>query len=180
MNRTKIPNQCRYFNIRFYIVYYPLKAFTIVELMVVMLLSLIVFGAALTTYQLLYKQFTHYEKISTMGLEMQLLHTFLQQDWNNSQSVNVKNRAVFFKKQPSNIIYHFENEYIVRFIDHAFQKTDTFFIQHQLPLFYFENKPQMEGLIDKMDIQWQLYGKPYETRYQKIYSAEDLMTRNKK
>ena len=179
MNKTKIPDQSRYFGTLSYPFYYSLKAFTIIELMVVMLLSLIVFGVAATTYRLLYKQFTHYEKVSTIGLEMQLLHTLLQQDCNNSQSMKVRNKAIFFQKTPFDVIYNFENEYIMRFIDNAFQKTDTFFIQYQLPFFYFENKPQIEGLIDKMEIQWQLYDKPYKVTYHKVYSAEDLITKNK-
>ncbi len=123
------------------------KSFTLSEILVVIIITVIVIGLAFTVLNLVKKQTNsierNYERISKI--------TFLKQslwiDFNKYETIeyNSNEKTLFFKSELDSITYLFDNEIII-------QNIDTLKLNLKIDKVFFEGNEVQNGIIDGIRI----------------------------
>jgi len=122
-----------------------IKAFTISEMMVALLITLIVVGMAFSVLHLTQKQMLGLQR----GLERTTSTNLLQQalwiDFSTYSSAvyNAKRKTLYLKNEISHKEYHFTDT-------HVFREKDTFALRLTAKTFYFNGNEVWHGPIDAM------------------------------
>lgn len=156
-----------------------LKAFTLMELLVAMLISTIVVGISYQAYHIVYQQYMSYRKNNQLINNVFMLHTALQTDFMNAKFVNKKEDAVVMKDKDGNkIIYFFDQNYILRNVN---EMQDTFFVSaNDMHLkFISEDQKATEGIIDEFYFTSLVAGEEEHFHFSKTYAADVLMEAEK-
>lgn len=125
-----------------------LKAFTLSEMIVVLLVTTIVVGMAFAVLRLVQGQMqgigADYEK----NTEMNLLRQSLWVDFNcfNKIRLDPSKEVLTFFNELEEVTYEFKNGQIIK-------QKDTFNIKLYTTKFYFDNTPRTFGEIDAIDLQ---------------------------
>ncbi len=110
-----------------------LPAFTLYELIIVMVLSSILTGIAFYAYSNLQQQLVNYDTYTNQSIEVLRLHTLLQRDASQSYEKQIIDNQWVFKQHSHTIIYHFHDNFIVRQVniweDSLENPMDTFSIK---------------------------------------------------
>ena len=153
-----------------------ISAFTIMELMVVSVLTAILIGGAITAFQLIDQQFRDYHQQSSTSLNYSSLHTLMQEDISEAIQLEViEGQKLLLKKDNYDLQYHFESGRIIRQALLPNVRPDTFALQLKQIYFAFRGRQQSEGPIDLLqcEIQDGLFIYPFT--FHKHYSAGDLI-----
>lgn len=124
-----------------------IKAFTLGEMLVVLLLTVIVVGAAFTVLRLVQQQMYGIDKNYERNTELNLLSRSLWIDFNQSDGVwyDHKLNTLHFKNEYAETTYQFAKNQIIK-------ETDTFTIQVTQLEFFFNGDAKEQGEIDAMDL----------------------------
>ena len=106
--------------------YIALTAFTIYELVVVMMLSSILIGIAFYAYSNLNQHLNNYNTYTNHSIEVLRLHTLLQFDANQSFDKQIRDNRWLFKHPNYVTTYHFYDDFITRGVTISDSPIDTF------------------------------------------------------
>ncbi|MEM1258495.1 MAG: hypothetical protein AAGH81_08205 [Bacteroidota bacterium] len=122
------------------------RAFTINEMLVVLLLTTIVVGIGFAVLQLIQRQMGGIHRNYGHNTELNLLRQSLWIDFNQSDGVwyDSKSGQLFFANEIKEVTYHIHKDKVIK-------ETDTFGIPFREYHFFFKGEVQKEGEIDALD-----------------------------
>lgn len=125
------------------------KAYTIVEMIVTMLITSVTISIAYSSFRIINGQFGQYKTRSHRNYELVLLDKFMMKDFTNASRIVRKSEGYSCQYPDKNIDYEFEDTYILR----KSNLIDTFKLKIQEPKFYFMNEEEFVpgSLIDKVE-----------------------------
>jgi len=124
-----------------------IKAFTLSELLVVLLLTVVVVGLAFAILNLVQKQMSTTRKNYDNGTELQQLRQVLWRDFRSYQHsfFSKQEEKLIFENEMERVQYTFLQNYLIR-------EQDTFKIQLARKVFYFEGGAVQEGRINALEL----------------------------
>ena len=124
-----------------------IKAFTLSEMLVVLLLTVIVVGLAFAILNLVQKQMGTARDNYENGAELSRLRQVLWRDFRSYPSVyfSEKEQQLLFKNEIDQMYYTFSKDMVVRDID-------TFRISFTEKKFFFEGNITTEGVINALEL----------------------------
>ncbi len=156
-----------------------LKAYTLIEVIVTLLLSVIIIGAAITGYSLINEQFRIFDISTKQSLDILQFNAMMKTDIDRCEAIFYENEQLVLKQKNNVIIYRFEenkvfrNEQSVAYEEEINSKEiDLNIIKVET---YFEGEIQYFGIIDRFTLQINNFGEPRILPYSKKYSAVQLM-----
>ena len=122
-----------------------IKAFTLAEMMVVLLLTTLVVGMAYSVLHLVQKQMAGIENNFENRTELNRLRQSLWTDLNRYEYAyyNARQHRIELSSEIKGITYELEEKFIVK-------ERDTFFMSPEEWSFYFEDRGQSAGPIDAL------------------------------
>lgn len=152
-----------------------LAAFTMVELIAVMVLSGLIFSMAMLVINIVQTQGKHQDQQHKEVLEIEQLSALLKKDAYVSKAIWVEQQQLFFEFDKHSIIYHFKDENICRSIVHANIHTDTFL----LPSLRFQASWKLqniqEGRVDAIELETKFFEQNFTIFIQKKYDYKTLL-----
>ena len=120
-----------------------IKSFTLSELLVAMIITLIVVGLAFTVLNLVKKQIHTIQRNYNRTSELAFFKQRIWLDFNNYSHINFdsKSNQLILKSETDSIFYNFNQEYILR-------NTDTLKTKVQIEKLCFEGTNVNSGRID--------------------------------
>jgi hypothetical protein len=154
-----------------------LKAYTIMEMIVTMLIAGITISMAYSSYKIISGQFGQYKTNSQRNYDLILFDKLLLKDFINSNQVIRQSNGVKCVYNDKAIEYLFENIYVIR----KSEITDTFKIVISNPKFYFLNEDNFvpEVLIDKVEFDGIIGNDTLPFVYKKQYGADVLIEKER-
>lgn len=153
-----------------------IKAFTILELSVVMVISGIVFGIAFSAYNIILKQFQEYKNGNEKIMEISTVSAVLNKDFSEADEIrNSQGGLNVIAREGSQIIYRFEDGGLLR---KANQTEDRFEnISNVKITFRGIDVPENNGLVD--EVYFELWKETFSLQLKKYYAADKLIENNK-
>jgi prepilin-type N-terminal cleavage/methylation domain-containing protein len=158
-----------------------LKAFTILEVTITMLIAGVLIGITYTSYSIVFKS---YHSFSVKNEDMTVLITLdhlLKRDFEKADTILKDTGGIILTKDNRLIKYEFMPDFVVRIA----ARTDTFKVQTQELNTTFENVPIVElqataeeNRIDGLDFIVIFQNEKIPFHYRKLYSSENLIQRN--
>lgn len=149
-----------------------LRAFTLIELLIGMIISSIVIGFGYAAYSLIYKQYLGYKNVKERLVETAQLNQILSNDLLNAENISFdENTLSLLKKNPNILQYQFLDTLILRKENEV---TDTFRISPvniQTTFLLRDNKTFLKQFSFDADA----LGEKEHFTFTKNYSAETLM-----
>lgn len=104
-----------------------LKAFTLMELLIGMIVSAIVISFCYLSYAMIYKQFVSYRTVKQELVEALEFHSVLNRDFVDAQKATFRETELtLISYKNRNVIYNFEAEFVLR---KTGEVVDTFFLE---------------------------------------------------
>ena len=152
-----------------------IKAFTILELVVVMILTSIIVGIVYSAYEVVGNQYNSYRKINTQNKQVALLNMLLNKDFTTSHFIKCgEDKLLFYDKENKITSYDFGEQDITR-NNNAF--TDTFFIPSLNVEMKFLNQMQQvqNNLVDELYFESLIFNQQQAFHFKKQYAADVLI-----
>jgi prepilin-type N-terminal cleavage/methylation domain-containing protein len=151
-----------------------IPGYTIIELIVVMVISTIVVSIAYKTYDIVFTQYLRVRSQNEQIRQLSLLDLLLEKDFANSNYVMNVDEGIVCNYSGKQVVYSLNNRFIVR---SERSVSDTFRVMAQNIQFAYSNKAIEESnrLIDKFSFEHQDKEHLLYFRYRKVYAAEFLM-----
>jgi len=151
-----------------------LKSYTIIEMLVVMLVSALSIGITYSCYTIVSNQYSHYKKKSEKLAQLILLDKLLSKDFSSSRKVERTTEGVVCIMPKETIRYEFHENYMLR----RGQIVDTFRMQEVKEIVAkrignIENIP--EKLVDELEFKVVYEGENLYFYHKKKYGADVLM-----
>ena len=146
-----------------------LPAFTMIELIVVMVLSGVIFSMALLVIEIVGQQARHQEEQHQEVLELEQLELLLQKDAYQSKAMWVEQGQVLLEYEQYTINYQFGTEEISRTILQQSLHTDTFHLPSRSLRTTWQGQVIGLGKIDQVELETQFFEQPYTILIQKKY-----------
>jgi hypothetical protein len=122
------------------------KSFTLSELIVVMIITVIVVGIAFSVLLLVKKQIKGIEKNYQKTTQLALFEEQFWRDFNVFQQIemNENQQNIFLKNEIDSISYQFEDDFVIR-------NEDTLKVQLKIENIYLDGNTVESGLIDAIN-----------------------------
>jgi len=145
-----------------------IKAFTVSEMSIVLLLTTIVVGLAFTVLGLVQKQMRIMQMNFNNTLELNKLETELWLDFNRYPSIrlNAFGDRLLLKNELDSVTYTFSESYLIK-------EQDTFPVQLESKNFYFDGQPVTTNSIDAIKL---VTTNTFQNRELFIYVKNDATT----
>lgn len=158
-----------------------LKAFTIMEVTVAMLLAAIVIAITYTAYGIVMRTYGNYHAKSEATAMLTQLNGVLRRDFERAAEIDKTEVGLSLTRADSTVIlYEFNADYIVR----KGTAIDTFYVHPAMPLTWFEGEAVSElaadperNRIDELEFVLPFEGNNIPYHYYKQYSSANLMER---
>jgi type II secretory pathway pseudopilin PulG len=126
---------------------YKIKAFSLTEMIVALLVTVIVVGLAFSVLSLVQRQMGQMEANYERGTELNLLRQALWMDFSGHGRITYDGSAqrLHFENGPKGMDYLFEADRVIR-------ERDTFFIKMEEVMFYFDGLGITEGPVDAIGL----------------------------
>jgi Tfp pilus assembly protein PilE len=158
-----------------------IKAFTIMEITVVMLISAIVIGIAYTAFNIINQSYRSFEHKNDDMAILVRLDELLKKDFNHANTISKTTNGIVVKMITDSVIYDFEPGFILR----TSTIIDTFKLTTQDIVTNFETNPitaispvPEQNRIDELDFSILFDNEKIPYAYHKLYSSTDLIERN--
>ena len=148
-----------------------LPAFTIIELVVVMILSSIILGMAFTAVRSIQQSYELYDQQTQAALDISDFQTLLNTDFENSKLASCANTTLFLTFEQHDLQYQFDYDWVIRQTAYF---SDTFFIENNTPTFYYQNQPISIGNIDFLEVKSTNEEEEVVFYFEKKYSSTEL------
>ncbi|WP_418639278.1 PulJ/GspJ family protein [Winogradskyella sp.] len=124
-----------------------IRAFTLNEMVIVMIISTIVIGIAFTVLSLVQRHMWSIQQNFKLNTEFNRLEQALWIDTNNYSAIkyNKMEREIQFKTVLDSTTYHFKSDYVLR-------DRDTFHVQIEQKRFFFDGIKVSEGMVDAIQL----------------------------
>lgn len=152
-----------------------LAAFTMVELIAVMILSGLIFSMAMLVLNIIQEQEKHQTRQHEEVLEIEQLSGLLKKDAYNSKGIWVENQQLFFDYETYNINYHFKDENICRSIVNTSTHTDTFRLPSLVFKTYWQSQEVRIGKVDVIEMTTNFFGQNLNLFIAKDYDYKTLI-----
>ncbi len=151
-----------------------LKAFTLLELLIVMLLSSLVLAVAYLALQLVNAQYLHFSRNTEETVALSVLRTQLAKDLERTSIVWRRGGCLVLEKyavldNSARVEYCFQDSLLLRRQE---QLTDTFRFAATAIVFSWEGAEQSQGPVDQISFNGKLNGESYPFLYRKDYDAQ--------
>lgn len=150
-----------------------IKALTMLELLIVLAVSSIVFAAAGKCYEIIFKQSTAIRKVADRVEEVHRLYYILERDvLKATQIIQQEDKGLLMQNDSLPVSYRFNDEVITR---RMAGRTDTFHIAaSELELNVMPEFRDVQ-LVDKIRFSGRLFEKKENFAFKKIYSTQTLL-----
>ena len=150
-----------------------LRAYTILEVTVAMLLSAVSIAIAYTAFSILNKSYKGFDSRNKELAEFVLADKLLKRDFSEAKRLTRSETGIIMQLDSGIISYDFNEEYILR--DQYGLRTDTLHLATIERRFTFEQEESnVDSLVDKVQLNTVAGKEPVSLVYSKMYSAEDL------
>jgi hypothetical protein len=124
-----------------------LKSFTLSEMMVVLVITVIVVGLTFSVLNLIQKQMWIVERNFEEGTQANLLRQSLWIDFSRFPELNYNSELDILEAATplESVSYKFDEKWIIK-------EQDTFFLQLKQKTFYFDGKLKTSGAIDAVEL----------------------------
>lgn len=124
------------------------QAFTLNEMVIVMIISTIVIGLAFTVLSLVQRHMWSIQQNFSLNTEFNRLEQALWIDTNNYNTINYNetNHALTFKTAIDSTIYQFKPDYVLK-------DRDTFNIIIEQQIFFFNGNEVSKGKVDALQLE---------------------------
>lgn len=155
-----------------------LKSFTLIEMVIVMIISGIIISIAYFSFFIIAQRFNSFSSSSRSLMEIGTLNNLLAEDFNDAKSVNVEGDEILVIKDSSSIHYLFEEEYILRQQESLI---DTFKLIAEKKKYYLNNREFFlyAGKIDELEFNCEYNKELFYFHFKKNYGADQLIHLNK-
>lgn len=150
-------------------------AFTMVELIVVMVLAGVIFSAALLVVNIMGQQNEHQIEQHREVLAAEELRSLLQQDVFSATAIWREGPQLLLLGGPMDLSYRFEHGRATRTIEGYPSHTDTFGLYIERFEAQWKGLPQPIGLVDALMIQSHFFGQTFIIQLQKEYDHKTLL-----
>jgi len=157
------------------------KAFTIMEISVVMLISAIVIGIAYTAFNIINQSYRSFQHKNEDVAVLIRLDELLRKDFLRANSISKTTNGIFVKTGNDSVTYEFEPDFTVR----TSTIIDTFKLNVQDIFTNFEASPLTainpvteQNRIDELDFSILFGNEKIPYYYHKQYSSTNLIERN--
>ena len=150
-----------------------IKAFTLIELVLAMMLAAIVMVMAYSAFTVFTRVYGSYRLKNLSHADVQLFRQVLQSDMEKAGMIELREGQLNFKDplSPEALSYSFGTDYLVR-VHHSV--TDTFKMKRLILQPSFENSPVSEGIIDRLEFRFEYEGAQMTMSAAKAYTSADL------
>jgi prepilin-type N-terminal cleavage/methylation domain-containing protein len=149
-----------------------LKAFTLIELLTVIVLSSIIITMAYLAMSNTQSQFRLFENTSNQSLEIYNFKTTFALDIENAQFIKISSNSLLLQEEKNDIIYTFNENEITRKTTYSSTSFGISVIETHALL---SNKTTTEGFIDYFALTILSLNDETTLKYNKEYSAKNLM-----
>lgn len=153
-----------------------IKAFTLLELLIGMIISTLVVGFSMMSYFIIYEQYLNYKSVKQTISDVMLMNTVIASDFTNAQTITAidNNELNFNNENNTTIQYHFASEFITRQED---QIIDTFKIalNNKLPVFLLEKENEPTNLLSTFSFDAKVLGETEHFNFTKNYAADVII-----
>lgn len=151
------------------------RAFTLLELLVGMIISSIVIGFCYMSYSIIYKQYLNYKILRKEIVETIQLNSILNTGFVNAETVEFNsNRLVFNSQNGSQLQYDFTNNFIIR-KDREVIDTFKLAATNVIAKDYMESEQSAMAIINDFAFDAKIAGETVHFHFTKNYSAEILV-----
>jgi len=151
------------------------SAYTVVELMVVCILTTFVVLIAMQCIRLINTQYAVYEEDQILYRDLGDLNSLLRKDNLNAHRILRKTENLIFEMDTLSIQYHLNKNFIIRkSLTHAI-RPDTFWMGLSKISTTFNKEPVNRGLVDYMELGLFFDKVELNISLKKQYSAAELM-----
>lgn len=159
-----------------------IKAFTILEMLAGMAISVLVVLLGFYGVQLAQKQYRLFQKTTDITQDYRHLEALLWHDFTFAQRVEKQNDSLLLcTNEKASISYLFSTNHTLRSVvrvEDSFE--DTLQVQVSVVEVTLDGKPVHQGLIDNCIFSIQPFGEKHLYPVRKIYSAQERMNYEKK
>jgi prepilin-type N-terminal cleavage/methylation domain-containing protein len=155
-----------------------IKAFTLIELLIGMIISALVISFAYTAYILMHRQFLKYKDNRKQITDTMTLNTILNNDFSGSQWVYYQEESLVFSTPGNTLEYIFGDSMMVRI---AGEVSDTFHLSPQNVLINHIAEPNDNSslrLVNELSFTANVLGETEPFHFTKNYSAEAVIKSN--
>lgn len=151
-----------------------LPAFTLTDVIVTMIISMLVMGIAFSVFRFSYNQISDYQKANDDYKELYQLYNVMQEDFHRSSECNYRQNELQMLMQGGykEYLYTLSTDMIIRKTDIS---SDTFNINIENIVAKFNNEEQISGIIDEIDFDVSKKGVTLPYKFVKEYAAEMQM-----
>ena len=133
-----------------------IKAFTLTEIIVVMIISTMVISLAFAVLKMVHKQTNSIKKIIKMKENIQVLERLFWKDFNEFGSAELKGNQLFFTNLVDSVSYKLDNKMIIR-------NNDSIHLVELSSIFYLDGEINKQGAVDAIKV-----------NFKKPFSGSDL------
>ncbi|HLC83714.1 MAG TPA: prepilin-type N-terminal cleavage/methylation domain-containing protein [Bacteroidia bacterium] len=149
-----------------------LKAFTLMELLIGMIVSAIVISFCYMSYGMIYKQFINYKTVKQELVETMQFHSVLNRDFADAQKVLFKENELTLVNA-KNVSYNFETEFVFR---QAGEVVDTFFLNPvNISVDYLMTENNLSKPVVQFSFDALVLGEQEHFLFSKRYDAEMIV-----
>lgn len=150
-----------------------IKAYSLVELLVVMVIGSITIAVAYQGYILFYKQYLSFKISSGKNAEVSTLETLLLSDMEDSKEVKKSGNGIVCFYKDKQILYSWSEDFITR---KQFSVIDTFKLKNVDLKIKFNSKDGIENtIIDELQFNWVNESEQFPFIFHKQYGADVLI-----
>ena len=148
-------------------------AFSMIDVVVTLIISMLVMGIAFTVFEFSYKQIYSYKDVNDDYKELYQLYTVMQEDFQRASEIKYDNHELQMLMQTQKKYnYLLFDEMIIRKTELS---SDTFFVDVQNIRTLFKTQEQSSGLIDELNFTLTKGDVELPYKFIKQYSAEMYM-----
>jgi len=158
-----------------------IKAFTILEVTITMLVAALVMGITYSAYSIIIKSYGAFNKKNQDMAVVVRLDEWLKKDFSRAEIILKDTAGIALNSPDRHIKYRFDPDVIIR----TEIRSDTFKVKTDSLVFSFEGFPVNEnGLtdeqnrLDDLDLVILFQGEKIPYHYHKLYSSVNLINRN--
>ena len=157
------------------------KAFTILEVTIAMLIAALLIGFTYTAYSIVVKSYSSFNRKNQDMAELVRLDEWLKKDFAHAETVQKDTAGIVFNSEGHHVKYRFDPDFIIR----TEIKSDTFKVKTDSVATSFESLPVNElgpadeqNRLDDLDLVILFQGEKIPYHYHKQYSSVNLINRN--
>lgn len=153
-----------------------MKAFTILELLMVMVLAALVAGMAYSAWNIMDKGFIDFSENSDRLLDGTSFVAFIERDFSHARKISVYDGRLLLEGDDHSLEYLFEESGTIRkgYKDGNISPVPSSVIISGMDS-YFQGNPVNEGMIDFCELRFMVLGKENVITLQKEYASDDLI-----